>query len=392
MQSFTYLIIGGGITADSAVHGIRETDKEGSICLISNESRPPYNRPPLSKALWKGESEEVLLRNTDKENITLMLGTSAVSLDVKSRSVTDDKGQEYGYEKLLIATGGTVNKLPYDEKEIIYFRTYRDYQNLRKLTEGGKDFLVIGGGFIGAEISAALCMNQKNVTLVFPGPGLCSGIFPASLSNFLNKYYEEKGVHVITEDQLDSLDRTNTRFKVRTKGGKRISVDGLVAGIGIRPETYIAESAGLLVDNGIKVNELLQTSDPDIYAAGDVANFYNAALDKHIRFEHEDNANRMGMLAGRNMAGAGIPYQHLPGFYSDLFDLGYEAVGDLNAGYETIEQWKEPFREGIIYYLHHNRLKGVLLWNTWDQVEKARELIISDVKFDDKSILNVLPK
>src|SRR5262249_40819679 len=152
---------------------------------------------------------------------------------------------------------------------------------------------------------------------------------------------------------------------LKTGSGKEILAAGIIAGIGIEPNTQVAKAAGLKVENGIVVNEFLQTSSPDVYAAGDVASFYNPALGKQMPVEHEDNANTMGRMAGRNMAGKREPYEHLPFFYSDLFDLGYEAVGELDARLETFPDWKTPFREGVVYYLGGGRVRGVLLWNVW---------------------------
>jgi NADPH-dependent 2,4-dienoyl-CoA reductase/sulfur reductase-like enzyme len=152
-------------------------------------------------------------------------------------------------------------------------------------------------------------------------------------------------------------------------------VDGVIAGIGIRPNLELAKQAGLQVDNGIVVDEHLLTSAPDIFAAGDVAKFYHSALGKGVRVEHEDNALMMGKLAGRNMAGADEPYTHVPMFYSDLFELGYEAVGELSSKLETVTDWQEPFKKGVIYYLSEGRVRGVLLWNVWDFVPEARALL-----------------
>ncbi len=391
MESFKYLIIGGGIAADAAVQGIRENDKDAAIGLICNENYSPYNRPPLTKALWKNESEEMLWRNASKQESKIYLSTTAVSLEPKNKTVTDNQGIQYSYEKLLLATGGRVNRLPFKTEGIIYYRNYNDYRALRQITTKGNNFLVIGGGFIGSEIAAALAMNNKHVTMIFPEHGIGAGIFPKTLSGYLNNYFKEKNVEVLAADLVKNIEKKGETYIAVTKNGKSISADAVVAGIGIKPETTLAESAGLLVDNGIVLNELLQTSDPDIYAAGDVGNYFNKALDKRLRFEHEDNANTMGRIAGKNMTGESLPYDHLPFFYSDLFDLGYEAVGELSAGFQTVEQWKEKFREGVIYYLHHDRVKGVLLWNTWDQVNHARKLISENSEFNKKNVMNRLP-
>ncbi|HET9515068.1 MAG TPA: FAD-dependent oxidoreductase, partial [Gemmatimonadales bacterium] len=153
----------------------------------------------------------------------------------------------------------------------------------------------------------------------------------------------------------------------------------------------LAEQAGLKVENGIVVDQFLRTSQPDVYAAGDVANFHNPSLDGRLRVEHEDNANTMGRIAGLNLAGRATPYDHLPFFYSDLFDLGYEAVGDTDARYQTVADWKEPFREGVVYYLKDGRVRGVLLWNTWGQVDHARSLIAEPGPFTPQTLPGRLP-
>jgi NADPH-dependent 2,4-dienoyl-CoA reductase/sulfur reductase-like enzyme len=178
---------------------------------------------------------------------------------------------------------------------------------------------------------------------------------------------------------------------VTTKLGKSITVDGVVAGIGIAPNVSLAEQIGMSVDNGIVVNEHLQTSVPDIYAAGDVASFQNFLLGKRTRVEHEDNANTMGKVVGRSMAGNPEPYHHLPYFYSDLFDLGYEAVGELNPKLTIVADWQEQFKKGVIYYLDQGRVRGVLLWNVWDQVEPARKLIAESGPFTEENIKGRLP-
>lgn len=375
MPQYKYLIIGGGMTADAVVNGIREADPKGSIGLISAEPNPPYNRPPLSKGLWKGESPDSVWRGTEKQNVTLHLGQKVRALDLKKKSVIDDQGKAYTFEKLLLATGATPRRLPFGEGSIIYYRTLEDYHRLRTLTEKGRRFAVIGGGFIGWEIAAALAMNGKEVVMLFPGVAIGDHIYPADLARFLSGYYQQKGVEVVSSETAASLENSPQGVKLKTQNRREFQVDGVVAGIGVTPNVELAQSASLKVENGIVVDEFLRTSDPNVYAAGDVANFFNPILDKRLRVEHEDNANTMGHAAGLSMAGKGSPYHHLPFFYSDLFDLGYEAVGDLDPHLETFADWKEPHREGVIYYLKDGRVRGVLLWNIFGQVDAARQLM-----------------
>jgi 3-phenylpropionate/trans-cinnamate dioxygenase ferredoxin reductase component len=375
LADFKYLIVGGGMTADSAVKGIRQSDATGKVGIICAEPHPPYNRPPLSKSLWKGDPLDGIWRKTPPGNIEILTGKRVVGLDVAGKRALEAGGKSYSYEKLLLATGGRPRRLQQAPEGVIYYRTLDDYLKLRDLCAGGKSFAVVGGGFIGSEIAAALAVNGKSVTMVVPQETIGGRVYPLPLGKFLNEYYRERGVEVLTRETVAGVTRSGPGYTVRTSGGVTREVDGVVAGLGIEPETGLARSSGLAVDNGIRVDEFLRTTVPGIFAAGDVANFFNPALGLNIRVEHEDNANTMGETAGRNLAGEQVPYNHLPFFYSDLFDLGYEAVGELDAGQETVADWKEEFREGVVYYLKEKRVRGVLLWNTWGKVDAARGLI-----------------
>jgi NADPH-dependent 2,4-dienoyl-CoA reductase/sulfur reductase-like enzyme len=396
MPNYTYLIVGGGMTADAAIHGIRDVDSTGSIGLIGAESHPPYNRPPLSKGLWKGKPLESIWRKSAHPPPQLHLGRTAHTLDAHNRRITDDQGTVYTYDKLLLATGGTPRRLPFGGDDIIYFRTFDDYQRLRKLTEKGQHFAVIGGGFIGSEVAAALAMTGKRVTLLFPEAGIGARVFPADLSRFLNDYYRQKNVEVRAGEQVVGMDKRDNQSVLRTHnpqsgGGGEIAADGVVAGIGITPNTELAQQAGLQVENGIVVDAALRSNDPNIFAAGDVAAFHNPALGRRLRVEHEDNALTMGRMVGQSMAGRAVSYDHLPSFYSDLFDLGYEAVGEVDARLETVADWKQPHREGVVYYLREGRVRGVLLWNVWEQVDAARKLIAEPGPFRPDDLKDRLP-
>ncbi len=380
MPDYKYLIVGGGMTADAAVQGIRQVDQKGSIGLIGSESRPPYDRPPLSKGLWKGKSLESIWRKAAIHDAAVHLGRRVLHLDATHRRVTDDQGTVYRYEKLLLATGGSPRRLAADCPDVIYFRTIADYSQLRRLADGKQRFAVIGGGFIGSEIAAALAMNGKQVVMVFPEQGIGGRVFPSGLAGFLNDFYRGKGVEVRSGTRVAGVEARDGRFAVKLtpsqgQPAQEIVADAVVAGLGIRPNLELAEQAGLEIGNGIRVDHALRTSRPNIYAAGDVAEFFNPALGTYLRVEHEDNANTMGEMAGRSMAGEAVSYDHLPFFYSDLFELGYEAVGEVDSRLETAADWKEPFREGVVYYLRGGQVRGALLWNVWERVDAARQLI-----------------
>ncbi|HEX7102982.1 MAG TPA: FAD/NAD(P)-binding oxidoreductase [Nitrolancea sp.] len=396
MAHYNYLIVGGGMAAAAAAKGIREVDPNGSIGMIGLEVNPPYNRPPLTKDLWKGGDEESIWIDLGGQNIDLIDGREVKKIDPAAKTVTDDQGVEHSYEKLLLATGGTPRRLPFPSEQTIYYRGVADYHRLRDLANSKQRFAVIGGGFIGSELAAALSMNDKDVTLIFPGAGIGDRQYPSGLSSFLNDYYREHGVTVLPGMSVVGIDESAERIVVKTEGvngnpGESIEVDAVVAGIGIQPNVDLAKNAGLKVDDGVVVDHNLRTSDPNIFAAGDIVSFHDELLNKRRRVEHEDNANSMGERAGRNMAGDLAPYENSPFFYSDLFDLGYEAVGDLDSRLETVEDWTDPNREGVVYYLRDGRVRGVLLWNVWDQVDAARHLISEPGPFTAESLKGRLP-
>jgi len=251
---------------------------------------------------------------------------------------------------------------------------------------------VVGAGFIGSEIAASLASKGCRVTMLFPGTGIGAGRYPRSLSNFLGGYYRERGVTLRAGVRVIDGRSTGDRIDVTLSDGTTVQFDVVVAGLGVTPNVDLAVAAGLAVDNGIVVDAQLCTNDPDIFAAGDVANFPCAPLGMRLRVEHENAAIGMGHHAGRNMAGADDAYTTLPFFYSDLFDLGYEAVGLLDDRFEVVEQWTQPYREGVVYYLDGGRVRGVLLWNVWGQVEPARELIAAQGPFDAESVRGKLPR
>jgi 3-phenylpropionate/trans-cinnamate dioxygenase ferredoxin reductase component len=375
MAAYTYIIIGTGMTAHAAINGIREIDKTGSIGAFGIEEALPYKRPPLTKQLWKGKPLDSIFLKFDNTGVAVHTGCKIVSLEPEAHRVKDNQGDTHSYEKLLIATGGKPRRLPFGEDAIQYYRTLADYHNLRRVTENSQSFAVLGGGFIGSEIAAALAMNHKQVSMVFPEDGIGARVYPHDLSQFLNNYFREHGVEILSGETLVNAGLRGEQRVLTLKSGREIIADHLVGGIGIQPQVELAQAAGLPISNGIVVDEQLHAGSPDIFAAGDVAEFYNPALDRRMRVEHEDNAVSMGRQAGRNMAGADEPYHHLPYFYSDLFDLGYEAVGVLNSSLPQVADWQEPFQKGVVYYLEQERVRGVLLWNVWGQVPAARKLI-----------------
>lgn len=384
-DSYTYAIVGAGLAGVSAAKAIRERDNEGSIVLIGDEKHPPYHRPPLTKSLWTGTKkvENIFVEDNaffEQNNIELHLGARVGRLDCKQAVLTDYAGAEIKYEKLLLATGGAPRQLPVPGgslERVCYYRYLDDYRQIRDEAQPGRSAMVIGGGFIGSEIAAGLARNDIRTTVLFPEPYLCARVFPAGLGSAVSDMYRERGVQLITGDLPETIQKESGRFITSTRSGKRFESDILIVGIGIEPEMGLALEGGLETDSGILLNEKLQTSNPLIYAAGDNASVPYAALGQRQRIEHWDCALSQGEHAGRNMAGADEPFTYLPYFFSDLFELGYEAVGVIDPKLETCADWQSENEKGVIYYLESGRVRGVLLCNVFEKLDQARELIRS---------------
>lgn len=390
-----YLIIGGGMAADAAVKGIRDIDEDGSIIIVGQDSDPPYTRPWLSKDLWKEKPLEKVFKKTAVKQADVITNRTITALDARAKTATDDQGETYQAERVLIATGASPKPFPVGGDLVINFRQLNDYRRLHELAEKGKRFAVIGGGFIGSELAAALRMNEKQVDWFLTGDAMGASMFPAGLADSLTVYFLEKGVDVHTRTKVTGIEESGKKIKVTYEASdgatNSIEVDGVVAGIGVAPNVELAEAAGIKTDDGILVDAYLETNMPNVYAAGDVTNYFQQSLDTRRRVEHEDNANAMGRHAGHMMAGRIDPWNYLPMFYSDLFDIGYEAVGELNASHDIIEDWSDEYRTGVVYYLQNDHIRGVLLLNVFNQVDKARALIQDGRRYSGLSETDKLP-
>jgi len=382
-KTFKYVVIGGGLAGCNAVEGIRSLDTTGSILLTGEEKHLPYDRPPLTKKLWFGKKtvEEIFVHDRQyfiDNNVDVVLDTMVVGINAADKTITCKDGSTYQYEKLLLATGGTPRRLPIEGgnlEEIYYYRYLDDFLRLKSQVHEETGALVIGGGFIGSEIAAALNINKADVTMLVRESYLVEHVFANKLGNAIQEKYIRRGVKIFTQDSPVSITKRNKHLVTRTKGGKEISSDVIIAGIGIEPEVKLAKSAGLAVENGIVVNEFLQSSSPDIYAAGDNANFPYQVFGKRMRVEHWDNAVNQGKTAGMNMAGARNAYTYMPYFFSDLFDFGYEAVGLVSSKLETFADWQKENDTGVVYYFENGKVRGAMMCNVWNKVDAARELI-----------------
>ncbi|MFZ7086489.1 NAD(P)/FAD-dependent oxidoreductase [Curtobacterium sp. RRHDQ10] len=378
--SYRYLIVGGGMVADAAARGIRELDETGTIGILSEDVDAPYARPALSKKLWTDPDfswdEKVDLHTEDATGATIRLSTPVTAIDRDAKTVTTADGATVGYDRLLLATGGHPRSLGVEQSErVIDFRSAADYRRARALADRHAHVAVVGGGYIGTEIAAGLVQNGAAVTLVDPDDVVGGSMFPADLASAFQQRFVDAGITLRTGRRVEDGHETEDGVVLTLDDGSTLGVDAVVSGLGITPATDLAEAAGLAVDDGIVVSSTLVTDDPSVFAAGDVASYPDRILGRR-RVEHVDNAKEQGRQAGRNLAGAGEVYEHTPMYYSDVFDMGYEAVGQVTSSLRTVEDWTTPQDTGVIYYLDDDQIvRGVLLWNVWDKTDEARMVL-----------------
>lgn len=390
-DAYDYVIVGAGMAAAKAVEGIRTEDATGSIGLFGADTAAPVYRPDLSKTLWvdpKASLEASLMvsgaegaEHRPDAATQFHLGTTVAALTPDEHSITLADGRSVRYGKMLLATGAEprIAGLTPGER-VIYYRTVADYRRLRELAAPGAHVVVAGGGYIGSEVAAVLALNRVRVTLVVTGEPLLAQMFPESLARTVTQEFRDRGVEIVVGRLSGGTERED-EVEVQLEDGTVIAADAAVVGIGVTPRTDLARAAGLAVDDGVLVDEHLRTGAHSVYAAGDVARYPDRLLGIR-RVEHASAAETMGKVAGRNMAGAGKPYRTTPFFWSDLFDFGYEAVGEVDTRHETVEDWavgadgQPDHSTGVVYYLNPlGSVRGVLLWNVWDSVKAARELI-----------------
>jgi len=370
MRSYKYVIIGGGLAGGRTSDGIRSVDTEGRVALVSEEHHMPYQRPPLSKGYLVGKEglDEVFLREDAhyaENSIEVLRGTRAVRVDPQAHSVTLDDGQVLGYEKLLLATGGRAWRLPVPGNDLAGVYTLRrieDADSIREAAGAGKQVLVLGGSFIGSEIASSLTQLGLGVTVAFLETRLLERVVPEELSDFLHTRFEAEGVRLLPEAGADRMEGSGGVERAVLSDGQVVDADLVVMGVGIRLNTELARDAGLqLGEKGaVVVDEYLRTSDPDIYAVGDIAAWPDRTFGRRLQVEHWDVARRQGRRAGQNMAGDERPYRSLPYFFSDLFDFSYEVWGTLMAWDQTVLRGSIDEGSFALYYFDQGKMVGVL--------------------------------
>ena len=386
MKTYKYVIIGGGIAGQRAGDGIRKVDTEGSIALVAGERHPPYERPPLSKGYLRGEQglDKVYLKEDAyyaQNEIDVISGVRAEGIDAATRSVMLEGGTVLGYEKLLLATGGRAWRLPIpgnDLQGVFTLRTVEDANAIREAAEAGQRALVVGGSFIGSEVTASLAQLGLSVTMVFPEARPLERVVPEELSTFLRADYETHGVRIIPGTKARRLEGGGKVERAGLDDGDTLEADLVVMGVGIRLNTQLARDGGLELGekDAVVVDEYLRTSDPSVYAAGDIAAWPDPTFSRQLRVEHWDVARRQGLRAGRNMAGEEKPYTALPYFFSDLFDLSFEVWGDLTAWDRTVLRGSLEQGSFAFYYFDQGRMVGVLAAGRPDEERGSMQALV----------------
>ncbi|MCE9626577.1 MAG: FAD-dependent oxidoreductase [Candidatus Eisenbacteria bacterium] len=378
-----YCIVGGGYAAAAAIEGIRAHDRDGSIVLLTRENHRPYRRPLLSKDLWYGTAtiERLPMHPDewyDEHKVEVRLRHEVIEVDADHRRLFDERGDEIEYGDLLLATGCRPRRLRAEGAEtpgVGYFRDLEDYLALEGRMDRLQHITLVGGGFTSIEMAAALRSRGKEITLVIADEYPLHRMLPRDLGLPLLDFLRDLGIETVSGDVLAKVEETVGMVHARTYLGNELDTQLILVDQGGEPLVDLAEAAGIAIDDGIVVNEFGRTSDPHVWAAGDVAEFPYQALGQIMRIEGADHAEAHGRVVGANMAGAKLSYDHIPLKWFRVGEMQFEGVGELWARLDTELLWIEPGREGAVFYLRDEVIRGVLLINVHERIEWARGLI-----------------
>lgn len=377
--TFDHVIIGGGVASAKAIEAlVRATaGRPRRIALISADREVPYHRPPLSKGylLGREKRESVFVKPRafyEQAGVTLLLSTRVTAVNPPAHAITTNRGETIGYRTLLIATGCTARRLAVpgsDLSGILTLRTLADCETLRAAVRRSKTAVVIGGSFIGMELASAFAQSGLQTTLLHRGTEVFDKLGSREASAFFARYYAERGVTIRTEDEVVSFEPFRTHdsagaggLRITTKQGDALEAGFAAVGIGVTPDIAFLDGSGIAVDTGIVVNEYLESSVPGVYAAGDVAKFFDPLYKRHRRVEHWDTAMQHGTVAGTNMAAADPAqrkaYDAVSYFYSDVFDLSFEYFGDAAETTRTVMRGTFDSRAVTLFFLQENIVRA----------------------------------
>jgi 3-phenylpropionate/trans-cinnamate dioxygenase ferredoxin reductase component len=387
VRDVDFLIIGGGVAAAKAAEGIREGSGQGSVVVMTAEQELPYERPPLSKEFLRGEAGREKTRTHDEawyrdHEVEVLMATRASALDPGTRTVTTEVGDQLRYGRLLLATGARVIPLGLEGEHlsgVFYLRTVDDSEQLRDAIRHAGRMVVIGGGFIGAEVAASATQMDTQVTLLEVAETLWTRAVGPKLGRFFEEFLRDRGVDVRVQTKAARVDGDGNVEAVVLEDGTRVPAEVVVIGVGVRPAIELAEAAGLPIDNGITVDQQLRVTGErgqGIWAAGDVARADHPMFGP-IRIEHWAEALNQGLMAGRNMAGASERYERIPYFFSDQFDLSLSYLGHASGPVELLVRGEQEVKQPkfVAWYLRAGTPRAALIVNDWDAEDPVRELI-----------------
>jgi len=359
------LILGGGQSALYAAREIRRNDEESFITVLGEEKQLPYERPPLSKDfLLNKKNEQDLVFNSSnvlEDKKIDYVNAKIIKVDFETKTLFSDDTKKYNYDILLIATGSENNKLKLDSNlgdEIYYLRNLEEAKIIKEKVKNKNKIIIIGGGFIGLEIASSLSQLNKNVCLIEIGNQLMGRIIPKQIADLVKTSHETEGNNIILNKKILKITKNKENYKILLSDNSELESDFIIAGIGSRPCVSIFENTNLKLDNGIVTNEFCETSINDVYAAGDVSNFYHPLYKEHIRLESYQHAQNHGICAGKNISGIKTEYSSIPWMWSDQFNLNLQLAGICENFDEIVKRGKD-INNGIIYFFLKNQsIKG----------------------------------
>jgi 3-phenylpropionate/trans-cinnamate dioxygenase ferredoxin reductase subunit len=390
----THVIVGASLAGAKAAETLRQEGFDGRVVLVGAEHERPYERPPLSKDYLRGEAgrDKVYVHDVGfyaEHGIELLLGRSVVSLDTGGRELALDDGERLGYDRLLLTTGAEPRRLSIpgaDLDGILYLRSLRDSDALRERLDRGGAVVVVGAGWIGAEVAASARQRGLDVTVVEPASVPLERVLGAELGAVYRDIHTDHGVQMLLGTGVEAFEGDGAVERVRTTDGRGLECDFVVVGVGVEPRTALAAEADIAVDNGILVDQHLQTGVPGVFAAGDVANSHHPFYGERIRVEHWANALNQGPAAARNMLGQAMAYERLPYFFSDQYDVGMEYTGFARTWDRVVVRGDPGTREFIAFWLVGNRVVAGMNVSVWDVTDPIKRLIRERVAVDDRSL------
>jgi 3-phenylpropionate/trans-cinnamate dioxygenase ferredoxin reductase subunit len=390
----THIIVGASLAGAKAAETLRQEGFDGRVVLIGAEDERPYERPPLSKDYLRGEvgREKVYVHDEGfyaEHDIELRLGRTAASLDTSSSDLVLDDGERLRYDRLLLTTGAEPRRLmiPGGELDgVLYLRSVQDSDTLRERLDRGGSVVVVGAGWIGAEVAASARQRGLEVTVIEPASVPLERVLGAEVGAIYRDIHTDHGVRMLLGTGVEAFEGDRAVERVRTSDGRELECDFVVVGVGVQPRSGLAAQAGIAVDNGILVDEHLQSSIPGVFAAGDVANSHHPFYGERIRVEHWANALNQGPAAARNMLGQSAAYDRLPYFFSDQYDVGMEYTGFARIWDRVVFRGDPASREFIAFWVVEDRVVAGMNVNVWDVTDTIRRLISERVAVDDRRL------